>query len=574
LSFFPPFRRPPASDRTTAEGGPRGSGWRRVGARVLTTLAVVLVFFALIAPNQLSKLEFSAFVRIPIEGLVGLALLLVLRGRARRVVAVPAGVALGLLTIVKIVDMGFFWVLSRPFDLVLDWILFGDGFDALAASIGTAGAVGVAIGAVLLAAAVLVLMTLAVQRLTRLAGQHRTAAARTAGVLAAAWVACALLGAQLAPGLPIAASSASHLVYDRAVQVRDGVRDQQRFAAQAAVDTFHGTPGDQMLTALRGKDVVITVVESYGRTALENPAIAPQVNPVLDDGNRRLNAAGYSARSGFLTSPVSGSGSWLAHATFLSGLWINNQQRYRTLVSSDRLTLTSAFQRADWRTVSVEAGTDRAWPEGKFYGFDKVYDSRDLGYRGPKFSWSPMPDQYILSTFQRSEYGTPGRGPLMAEIPLVSSHWPWAPLPKMVDWNQVGDGSVYDAIAKQGDSPEEVWKDTGRVRAEYGRSVAYSLESLVSYVEKYGNDNLVLVFFGDHQPSPTVTGGTANRDVPITIVAHDKSVLDRISGWGWQEGLKPNSQAPVWKMDAFRDKFLTAFGSQSAPRGSASRPTR
>jgi hypothetical protein len=540
----------------------------------LTALAVLLVAFALIAPNQLSKLEFGQFVRIPIEGLVGLALLLLLRGRARRIVALAGGVVLGLLTIVKIVDMGFFWVLSRPFDLVLDWILFGDGFDALAASIGKAGAVGVATGAVLLAAAVLVLMALAVQRLARLAGQHRTAATRTIAALAAVWVVCAVLGAQIVPGVPVAASSAAHLTYDRAVQVRDGVRDEEEFAAQAAVDAFHGTPGDKMLTALHGKDVLVTVVESYGRTALENPAVAPQVIPLLDDGNRRLAAAGYASRSAFLTSPVSGSGSWLAHATFLSGLWINNQQRYRTLVSSDRLTLTSAFQRADWRTVSVEAGTDRAWPEGRFYGFDKVYDSRDLGYRGPKFSWSPMPDQYILSAFQRSEYGTPGRGPLMAEIPLVSSHWPWAPLPKMVDWNQVGDGSVYDAIEKQGDAPEEVWKDTGRVRTEYGRSIRYSLDSLISYVEKYGNDNLVLVFFGDHQPSPTVTGDTTNRDVPITIVARDRSVLDRISGWGWQDGLKPGPQAPVWKMDAFRDKFLTAFGSQPTTSGSASRPAR
>jgi len=154
----------------------------------------------------------------------------------------------------------------------------------------------------------------------------------------------------------------------------------------------------------------------------------------------------------------------------------------------------------------------------------------------------------------------------MAEIPLVSSHWPWAPLPRMVDWNQVGDGSVYAAIAKQGDTPEQVWKDTGRVRAEYGKSIAYSLDSLISFVEKYGNDNLVLVFFGDHQPSPTVTGDTTNRDVPITIVARDKTVLDRISGWGWQDGLKPGPQARVWKMDAFRDKFLTAFGSQPAAR--------
>jgi hypothetical protein len=79
-------------------------------------------------------------------------------------------------------------------------------------------------------------------------------------------------------------------------------------------------------------------------------------------------------------------------------------------------------------------------------------------------------------------------------------------------------------------------------------------------VQTYGDDNLVLVFLGDHQPASVVSGQGASHDVPITIVARDPAVLDRISGWGWQSGLKPNAQAPVWRMDSFRDRFLSAFG--------------
>ena len=60
-----------------------------------------------------------------------------------------------------------------------------------------------------------------------------------------------------------------------------------------------------------------------------------------------------------------------------------------------------------------------------------------------------MPDQYILSAFQRLELAQPNRGPVMAEIDLVSSHWPWAPLPQMVDWNDVGDGSIFDEHARR-----------------------------------------------------------------------------------------------------------------------------
>jgi hypothetical protein len=48
--------------------------------------------------------------------------------------------------------------------------------------------------------------------------------------------------------------------------------------------------------------------------------------------------------------------------------------------------------------------------------------------------------------------------------------------------------------------------------------------------------------------------------VPISVIAHDPAVLDKISGWGWQDGLRPSRQAPVWRMSAFRDRFLSAFG--------------
>jgi hypothetical protein len=102
--------------------------------------------------------------------------------------------------------------------------------------------------------------------------------------------------------------------------------------------------------------------------------------------------------------------------------------------------------------------------------------------------------------------------------------------------------------------------DPGRARDLYGRAIEYTLGTLISYVEEYGDEDLVLIFLGDHQPAPLVTGVAASRDVPITIVAGDPAVLAHISSWGWQDGLRPGAQAPVLPMHAFRDRFLTAFG--------------
>jgi hypothetical protein len=550
-----------------ASGGESRRGVRRVAALVTTVLAGLLVFLALIAPREFGQLTPAALVRIPVEGLVGVVLLLVLPVRTRKVVAVLGGVVLGLLTILKILDMGFLTFLARPFDPVLDWVLVDDALSFVRGSFGQAGAIGSVVAAVALVAAVLVLMTLSVLRMSHLVARHRATAGRSVAVLSAAWLTCAVLGAQIVPPVPIAARSAASLAYQEAVQAPASLHDQQAFATEAAVDAFRGTPGNQLLTALRGKDVIFSFVESYGRDAVEDPEFASQVGAVLDDGNRRLSAAGFASRSAFLTSPVAGGGSWLAHATFFSGLWIDNNQRDRNLVSTDRLTLTSAFQRANWQTVAVMPGTSEPWPERAFYGLDRLYDSHSIGYHGPRFGWSPMPDQFALSAFERSEYGKPNRPPLMAEVVLTSSHMPWAPIPRFIDSADVGDGSVYGPMIAEGNSTDAVWKDPSRVRTEYRRSIEYSLTSLISWVQNNGDDNLVLVFLGDHQPLPIVTGDGASKDVPITIVARDKTVLDRISGWNWQDGLKPGPQAPVWPMNAFRDRFLTAFGPQPERAG-------
>ncbi len=48
--------------------------------------------------------------------------------------------------------------------------------------------------------------------------------------------------------------------------------------------------------------------------------------------------------------------------------------------------------------------------------------------------------------------------------------------------------------------------------------------------------------------------------MPISIIAQDPKVMDRISAWGWQDGLLPSPQAPVWSMDTFRGRFLSSYG--------------
>jgi hypothetical protein len=195
-----------------------------------------------------------------------------------------------------------------------------------------------------------------------------------------------------------------------------------------------------------------------------------------------------------------------------------------------------------------------------FYHYDHMYDCRNVGYAGPSFGWATMPDQYTLAAFQRNELASPNRPPVMAEIDLITSHGPWAPLPRMVDWSAVGDGSVFADMPAQGQSPDDLLGHPVLIQAAYGQAIQYSLEALISFVQTFHNDNLVVVALGDHQPAAVVTGPDASRDVPITIIADDPEVMNRIASWGWQPGMLPDPHAPVWPMDAFRDRFLTAYG--------------
>jgi phosphatidylglycerophosphate synthase len=531
-------------------------GPRRAAAVVLTILALALVWIELVAPNQPSRLTLDAFVRLPLEGVVIAGLALALPTTGRRILAGVVGPLLALLVIVKVLDIGFFTTFDRPFDPVSDWRYAGIGTETLRDSIGRSSANLAIVVAVAVALAVFVLTTLAVFRLTRVAAAHRQWSLRAVVAVGAVWALCWVSGA------PVASTSAAGLAVHEVSAIRAGIQDHSIFAREIAHDRFSATPGNQLLTGLRGKDVIVAFVESYGKVAVQDSSFSPRVDAVLDEGNRRLQAAGFSSRSAFLTSSTFGGISWLAHSTLQSGVWVNTQRRYDQLVKSDRFTLSRAFKRAGWRTVDEVPSNNRAWPPGSsFYHYDKVYDRRYLGYRGPTFAYASMPDQYVLAALQRLELGKRARRPLFAEIDLVSSHTPWTRIPHMIDWSDVGDGSIYNRLAVDATTKSALWSDSGRVRAAYGRSIEYTLNALVSFVQRYGNDNLVLVVLGDHQPATIVTGQGASHDVPVSIIARDPRVLNRIAGWGWGNGLQPGRQAPVWPMSAFRDRFLSAFGS-------------
>jgi phosphatidylglycerophosphate synthase len=524
-------------------------------AVALTVLALLLVWTALVAPHEPSDLTLGAFARLPLELLVVVALAAVLPATARRVLAVVAGTVLSMLVVVKVLDIGFFTAFDRPFKPVDDSSYVGIGIETLRDAIGRSSADLVAAVAAALIVALLAVPVLALMRVTRVAAGHRWAL-RAAAALGVVWVALRVVGA------PVATSNATALAVDEVQAVKAGLADHTALAKQIADDRFGTTPGNRLLTGLRGKDVLLVFVESYGRVAVQDSSFSPRIDDVLEQRDAQLRAAGFSSRSAFLTSPTFGGLSWLAHSTMQSGVQVDGQRRYDQLVKYNRLTLTRAFKRAGWRAVGVMPANHRAWPEGStFYRYDKIYDRRNLGYRGPDFGLPPMPDQYTFLALQRRELAPRHRPPVFAEVDLISSHAPWTRIPRLISWDDVGDGSIFERVPAEESTNAKLFGDAKRARAAYGHSIEYSMRTLFSFVQRYGDDNTVLVVLGDHQPATLVTGQGASHDVPISVIAHDPKVMDQIAGWGWQDGMLPSPRAPVWPMAAFRDRFLSAFGS-------------
>jgi phosphatidylglycerophosphate synthase len=549
--------------------GPRA---RRVLRLAITVLSAVLVWGVLVAPDRLSQLTPAAFARIPVEGLVLVAIALVLPAWPRRIMAAVAGLLFGLLTLVKILNMAFYEEIGRAFNPVFGWLDIPPAIGVVRDTIGPART-NIALAALWLVLILLVgAITAATIRLTTAAARHRRDAVRGLAALTAVWALGAGLSLQLVPGSPIASTSAAGLVVAQVRDTQGALRDQRRFEKVLhRPDPEASVPASDLLSKLRGKDVVIAFVESYGQAAVQGTSSAPGIDAALRGETASLARAGWSSRTAWINAPGFGGVSQLAHSTLLSGLWVDTELRYADLVTSRRFTLTDAFDKAGWRTVSDSPEDDPVWPPGTaFYHFDKLYNRYNVGYRGPSFSYASMPDQYTLAKLQQNEFG-PGHKPVMAELDLVSSHYPWAPVPSMVPWNKIGNGSIFDPQPGRGQSRISSLASASQERHAFGTAMRYTLKALTSWVTELNDPNLVFIMLGDEQPGSPISPPGASHKVVASIIARDPSIR-QIASWGWQPGLLPGPSAPLEKMNVFRNQFLDTFSTAPSQAASAHGP--
>ncbi|MCC5972897.1 MAG: sulfatase [Rubellimicrobium sp.] len=522
---------------------------------VRLALALAIINLVLIQPNHPRAMTWGALRLFPLELPFILAALIALPERLslwpRRILTA----ILMVIAILKIADYASFVAYNRAFNPVVDFGLVRSAWEFGSGTLG----VPLAAGAVALALAVLGLMTWALSwamaewARVEPGGILRGGAAVVA--VLAAWVVVAEVRRWPLPLDPPGAAFTAHVGHDRALGYTRTLRDLREFRVAAATDPFLAAPPD--LALLQGRDILLIYVESYGRASMDNPLYAPTHIPTLRSLEDRL-PEGAAIRSGWLTAPMVGGQSWLAHSSVAAGLWISDQTRYRTFLASGRRTLYHKAAEAGWFTTAIMPAITRDWPEGDVMGFDLILPAAELGYEGLPFNWVTMPDQFTMVAFDRLVRNVV-EGPVFAQIALISSHAPWVPVPEMLPWDAIGDGTEFNEIAQSDDPPDVVWRDRDRVREQYRRAVDYALQVVVGYVERQDDEMPLFIVLGDHQ-SANFVAQSDSFDVPIHVIG-PADVLDAIEPWGWTPGMIPDPELEPWTMDLFRDAFLSAFSS-------------
>lgn len=522
---------------------------------VLLALAAAVIFAILVLPNHPGTMRWSALNRFPIE-LPIILLAMIVAGKRWGILTVVTAFLVAV-TCLKLADFAMFTAYNRTFNPILDAFLIDAGIGLLSDSIGKPMTYLTVIGAI---AAMILTFFVVLRSLRVWAGLQLPVYGRliaVVGMIGCGGLAIADAGHHLEywtfEKSPPGTAWTSRLVFKRGVDVQATAVDLAQFSRDAQQDVYADTTG--LLDRLEGQDVIVIYIESYGRASFDNELYASTHVGTLNAAVGPIADAGFATKSGWLTSPTAGGQSWLAHGSLSSGLWTSDNGRYHAMLASGQKSLFHIAQDAGFRTSAFMPAITIGWPESSKMGFEQIFAAADIPYRGDRFNWVTMPDQFTLAAYG-DLIGDDPRADFI-QIALISSHAPWVPIPDMVPWEDVGDGTIFNEMAARGPTPRELWKDRDDVREAYRKAIDYSLQATFEHVARLGDAAPLVIVIGDHQAAGFVAGSD-NKDVPVHMIG-PPDIVAMIDGWGWTEGLVPAGDAPVRRMDSFRNDFISAF---------------
>lgn len=467
-----------------------------------------------------------------------------------------ATLLLGLI-LLRIADIVVPWSFGRNFNIAVDLKYLPFFVDMLQGSLNPALFITLIAVAVifLLIAATLLRWSIGVMARVGIAGRLR--AFLVVALLAVPAYAVAPprydLGAPFSGAVAAAAWRNASYVWDA-----KGFSDRYLAQINAAIA---GLPQSADMAALKGRNVLLMFAESYGAITFTDPALAEILTPVRSRFEDSARKAGYHMYSGMLNSPITGGGSWMAHATMTAGVRIDAQPLYDVLLTTAAPTLGRFLRNQGYRAVVAMPRIQQPWPEGAFFSFDTVLNDAAFAYVGPRFAWETIPDQFVLETVHAREI-VPAEKPLFIQYVLSSSHLPFDRAPPLIeDGRKIGDGRIYSGL-----SFEEFAPPAGQVfenKRGYGATIRYVLESISNYLVNRLADDSLIIIVGDHQPPLTIAAATRNKAVPIHVLSRDPALLEPFRRAGYSAGMTPPSTVADVGMESFLPWFLKNYSSSS-----------
>lgn len=331
-------------------------------------------------------------------------------------------------------------------------------------------------------------------------------------------------------------------------------------AIKRSREQLEQTPAN--LAKLRGRNVYLFLIESYGAAVFDRSDFSRRAAPVYRAFEAELGSRGFSMVTGLLDSPTSGGRSWLAFTTLATGVRTSDQLQYELVLAHKPKPLARFFRDAGYRTVLAQPGTTRPWAKGEMFAFDQHYYAWNFDYAGPGYAWATMPDQYVLDFIRRRELNAHAASPLFVQYVLVSSHAPWSHQPVVVDdWERIQNGAIYNEL-QMVRFPIE-WPNFHDASEAYITSIVYDLEVMRRYLQEFVTDDSLVILLGDHQPIPEVAGASPSFSVPVHVLSRDPSLLAPFRARGYTTGMRPSKGAPHPPMAGFLRDFLRDFSTAS-----------
>ena len=296
------------------------------------------------------------------------------------------------------------------------------------------------------------------------------------------------------------------------------------------------------LRLARKPDVYLLMIEAYGEI-LATWDMRDAYQSLMSDVAQRLGRAGYHAATAYSAAPVHGGTSWFSIATVHTGVTIDRPQIYAALehVGARVPSLTRFFREQGYLTHSLQPGS---WDRSGLHRFDLFHhaipvDGETLAYRGKKYGWGRIPDQYSLGVF-RERFFRPVEQPRYAFYMCLSTHYPWDGVPNHVrDWPALASPElVVDAVDDTWPLANGYERIGTELRRSYFRSVSYEWQLLVEWLAAEARRDNVVLIVGDHQPRlEWNVPGAVTMNTPVHVLSQDRVLVDRFVAGGFEPGL-------------------------------------